>query len=157
MIKYIEGDILNCKENVIAHGCNAHGVMGSGVAKTLRDEHPEIFPTYEALCLGAKDDPRKIMGEIDFVPTIKYDRVICNMITQLNYGKSGTKFASYDAIDDCFYNFKLINMLKHRNTGLAIPKIGAGLGGGDWDIIEKIIEKSSTKHGYDVTVYVYNP
>jgi O-acetyl-ADP-ribose deacetylase (regulator of RNase III) len=153
MIKYIEGNILNCKEKVIAHGCNAHGVMGSGVAKILRDKYPEIFPTYQALCLGEGN----IMGDIVFVPAQSDNIVICNMITQQNYGKSGSKFVSYDAIDDCFHNFKLVNMMKQLNTGLAIPKIGAGLGGGDWDIIEKIIEKASTKHGYDVTVYVYNP
>jgi O-acetyl-ADP-ribose deacetylase (regulator of RNase III) len=34
---------------------------------------------------------------------------------------------------------------------VGFPKIGAGLGGGDWDTIARIIE--DTFEGYDVTIY----
>lgn len=31
-IIYKQGDLLSCPERVILHGCNAQGVMGSGIA-----------------------------------------------------------------------------------------------------------------------------
>ena len=37
---------------------------------------------------------------------------------------------------------------------VGLPKIGAGLAGGDWKIIETMIE--SVLHDCDVTIYVLN-
>ncbi len=36
MITYKQGDLMKASETYIAHGCNAQGVMGSGVAKAIR-------------------------------------------------------------------------------------------------------------------------
>lgn len=36
MIKIIQGDLLEAKENIIAHQVNCKGVMGSGVAKQIK-------------------------------------------------------------------------------------------------------------------------
>lgn len=38
-----------------------------------------------------------------------------------------------------------------RDEKIGLPKIGAGLGGGDWAVIEEII--NNVFDGYDVTVY----
>lgn len=32
MVKYIKGDVLNCKATLVAHQVNAFGVMGGGKA-----------------------------------------------------------------------------------------------------------------------------
>src|SRR5271167_114181 len=49
-IKYLNKDITTVDEGIIAHGCNCQGVMGSGVARFLRDKYPQIFPYYQDLC-----------------------------------------------------------------------------------------------------------
>ena len=39
-------NITEVTQGVIVHGCNAQGVMGSGVAKQLRAKYPEIYVDY---------------------------------------------------------------------------------------------------------------
>lgn len=35
MVKYIKGDVLNCKATLVAHQVNAFGVMGGGIAAAI--------------------------------------------------------------------------------------------------------------------------
>lgn len=46
MIKIIEGNIVNAKTDFIIHQVNCQGVMGSGVAKALRDYDEGIYKHY---------------------------------------------------------------------------------------------------------------
>ena len=81
-----------------------------------------------------------------------------NAITQRYYRghKSAlpgvTRFVSYDAIED---SFAKINLLPAQYPGippvLNMPLIGAGLGGGKWDIIEEIVR--NTIINLDVVVW----
>jgi O-acetyl-ADP-ribose deacetylase (regulator of RNase III) len=71
------------------------------------------------------------------------------MMTQEHYGRTGQKYVDYDAVQTCFQRLRRI---MKEGDSVAIPKIGAGLGGGDWKIIEKIIEEEM--EGVQVTCYV---
>ncbi len=132
--------------NVIVHGCNAQGRMGSGFAKELRSRYPECYQSYidayEAgnnhLQLGS------VVYHIDGTHLI-----ICNAVTQEYYGKDGKKYVSYDALDDAMVDInktiKLIKSLQGCSVAyLHFPKIGADLGGGDWDVISAIIDSRIT-------------
>ena len=46
MIIFKEGNILNSKADYICHQVNCRGAMNSGVAKTIRQEYPEVFTEY---------------------------------------------------------------------------------------------------------------
>jgi O-acetyl-ADP-ribose deacetylase (regulator of RNase III) len=151
IIQYYNGNLLNAEQKFIAHGCNARGKMNSGVAKAIRDRWPVVFERYQEWW----DESYRVLavGQNQMVPVKDLfepdDRVVINMITQANYGRDGNKYVSYDAIHNCFAQ------LNHCPTihagGLAIPKIGAGLGGGDWKAIEAII--NSVTPNLDITVY----
>lgn len=133
IIKKVTGDITIFNGN-IAHGCNSHGVMGAGVALALRNKFPQIFREYKDYCDRYWGDS---VGHIVSVP-ISASTTIHNCIVQRDFGSRGIKYVSYDAIDTCFK--KLNDIYKYSECpNLAIPKIGAGLGGGNWFIIENII------------------
>ena len=53
---------------------------------------------------------------------------------QIYYGYDGRKLVSYDAIYDIFQS------LSKKFNEIAIPKIGCGLAGGNWEIVKRIIE-----------------
>lgn len=132
-IEYRTGDLLSTDIRTIMHGCNAQGVMGSGVAKAVREQYPKAYEVYkdkynkEGLKLG------------DCVKVLDKNKIIVNAITQQYYGRDGSKYVSYDAIDDVM---KEINSLHYTYgiTEIAMPQLGAGLGGGNWRVIEAIIE-----------------
>jgi len=143
-VQYILSNIATAKEPVIAHGCNAQGVMGAGVAKALRNTFPKIYPKYRK----AYDEGELNLGDVIWVDT--EGKLFANCITQKYYGRDGSRYVSYNAVRACMYN---INE-KCKNLGittLAMPMIGSSLGGGDWFEIKKIVEKVLT----DVEPRVY--
>lgn len=149
MIEYVKGDLFAGDHPVIAHGVNCQGVMGSGVAKLVKEKYPEVYKSYKELCDRYSEKSwmmRPLLGGIQLVPIIN-GPVVINCFTQNKYGSG--KQVSYDAVDSCFKDIAVY--LEDTDEYLAIPKIGAGLGGGEWSIIEAIIKH----HLKDVHVKVY--
>jgi O-acetyl-ADP-ribose deacetylase (regulator of RNase III) len=139
---YKKGDLFkNVSTGVIAHGCNSHGVMGSGFALGIKKFYPKCFEKY------VEDIGRYgfHLGD-NSVYTHSESLVIYNCITQENYGRDGNRYVSYDALDRCMdFMFKRI---AESNCNLNIPRMCAGLGGGDWNIIEHIIETNAEKNKF---------
>lgn len=129
-IQYVKGDLFMTDATHILHGCNAQGVMGSGIARIIRDTYPYAYKCYTE---RHQIQPWKL-GEIQVVQC--RDRIIINAITQQFYGKDGIRYVSYDAVANAMKNVEE-NLY---GITLAMPMIGAGLGGGDWKVIEAIIE-----------------
>jgi O-acetyl-ADP-ribose deacetylase (regulator of RNase III) len=147
-IEYRKGNMFDTDIKVIAHGCNAHGVMGSGVARIVRDDWVEAYDQYIAEFKRAADECRDQMGTI--VPAVTKGKVIINAITQQDFGRDGIRYVSYDAVSNAMQEINLYCKAGGYDQ-VALPQIGAGLGGGDWAVIEAIIESELT----DVQPVVY--
>lgn len=147
MIEYRKGDLMAVTSGIIAHGCNAQGVMGSGVAALVKAKYPKAFDQYvNDLGMGEQATalPSVSLGYVSFWSPADIsaklhpnDLLIANCITQNLYGRDGSKFVSYDAIHTCFTTLERV--AKATSMTINIPRIGAGLGGGDWNVIEAII------------------
>lgn len=136
-IIYKKGNILKTDLKVIIHGCNARGVMGAGLAKQIRTLYPEVYNSYKDIY----NTEGLILGSIYWVNTNDY--LFGNAITQEKYGIDSVQI-SYIAIQEIVQEINRVL----PNLGLdkvALPKIGAGLGGGNWNTIEKIIESNLSK------------
>jgi len=134
-IRIVRGNLLDAK-GMIVHGCNAQGVMGSGVAKAIRAKWPGAYAVYRAayekagLCLGT-------------VTTWRDDDVtVVNGITQEFYGRDGRVYVDYDAVGAVFKTVAEMQRISRQDVNF--PLIGCGLGGGDWTKVAKIIE--NTQH-----------
>lgn len=119
------GDIFEeVTEGYIMHGCNAQGVMGSGVANIVRKQYHEAYKVY------ALQFPNYILGEV--IPVEVADGlVIVNAITQDDYGTHKVQ-VDYDAVEQACRGAKHLaasNMVTSREVHF--PFIGAGLAGGD--------------------------
>jgi len=135
------GNIIDLAENgdldVIVHGCNCFCTMGKGLAWEIRQRYPEA---YEADCFTPKGDISKLGGYswVRVLAPSGYPFLIINAYTQYKYGDFGPnrpRHVDYNAISSVF---KLMaQTMKYLRIGY--PKIGAGLGGGDWDVIQRII------------------
>jgi O-acetyl-ADP-ribose deacetylase (regulator of RNase III) len=150
MIKeYIKGSILDAPQKYIAHGVNCQNVMGSGVAKVLFEKYPDVKTVYHTFCregirMGLSNEEN--LGDY-CVATVDVDKYVINAFTQEFYGRRTVKYVSYDAIFDIFKNLADSNVKE-----VAIPKIGCGLAGGNWEIVSRIIDDAT---GDDLDVYVY--
>jgi O-acetyl-ADP-ribose deacetylase (regulator of RNase III) len=154
-IEYVTGDLLEADLSIIVQGCNAQGVMGSGIAKVIRDRYPDVFTEYK----NHYDDHlgEDIMGHVVWVGVERgpggHEQLIANAITQKFYGKpgEGIRYVSYDALAKAF---ETINTMARdcqvREVGM--PLIGADRGGGSWKVISAIIESTATH--YSPIVYL---
>lgn len=145
MIKYVKGDLLNAEQNIIVHQCNAQDTMGSGVAKAIRDRYPQVYNDYVKYF---QDIPKPSRMGMVLAVQVGTERsvTVCNLIGQLHYLPRGIRHTSYDALTKGFEEIK-----RHTKEDLAMPKIGCGLGGGDWKIVSAIIESVFD----DRDVYIY--
>ena len=150
MIKYKKGDIIQAltdKEiDCFGHGINCIGGFGSGIAGQISKKYPKCKAYYHKY-----HEDFGLHTGVTFPFTIENKGVIMNMATQYNCGYDGKKYVSYDAIEECL--IKLKDYCKSKNLKVGLPKIGAGLAGGNWNIIEKIIEE--TFQDYEVTIYEF--
>lgn len=146
---YQKGNLLDVKEGIIVHGCNAQGVMGSGVAKEVKEKYPGAYEQYYNDILNWRNRRLTYLGMISCYHVNDKLR-IANAITQLNYGRNtAVRYVSYDAIDDAFKAIGRFSL--EGGWDIHIPKIGAGLGNGDWYVIRDIIE--SRTEGVCVTCW----
>ena len=138
MIEYRVGDIRDTDCKVIAHGVNCQGVMGSGVAKALYEKYPEVKKQYIQFFKECPFNPDAILGARQLVECC--DKIIFNCFTQQNYGYDKQVYLNYQALKSVLERVYYYCDDKKINE-IAIPKIGCGLAGGDWDQVEEIINE----------------
>ncbi len=137
----IEGDF-----DVIIHGCNCFCSMGAGIAKTIKSEFPEA---YQADLQTGKGNKEKL-GTYSSATVMQggHELTIINAYTQFNWSGRGV-IVNYDAIRSVF------GKVKEEYTGKRIgyPLIGAGLAGGDWGIISKVIDEELADENHTLVQY----
>jgi O-acetyl-ADP-ribose deacetylase (regulator of RNase III) len=159
MINYVDGDLIKLARegsfDVITHGCNCLCQMGAGIAPQMANEFG---------CNDFKMEGPEYRGDINKLGTIDYRILwyedsmrwtqypdeggewathclaVVNSYTQFKYGSNHTDGVSkpldYEALTLCMR--KINHQFKGKHIGM--PKIGAGLAGGDWNRIETIIK-----------------
>ena len=126
-MKTVKGDLIQLAQNnefdVIVHGCNCLCNMGGGIARTIS----RVFPEAE------KADNQTVSGDRSKLGT--YSKAVIDV-----NGKLLTIVNGYTQ----FYTVRSVfKAIKRDFSGLRIgyPAIGAGIGGGDWNVISKIIDE----------------
>lgn len=148
MIKHIKGDIFQSGADVILHQVNCQGVMGSGVAKQVKEKYPAVYEAYKELC--SQDEPKNLLGIAQPVQANE-STVIINIFAQEKFGYDGNCYTDYDALRKGFETVRYNN----KNESIAIPYLmGCHRGGGDWSVVSKMIEEVFAD--CDVTLYEYN-
>ena len=160
MIIHVPGDLLKLQKemniDVICHQVNCQGVMGSGIAKQIRETYPQVYENYVIKCKAmAEFGTHSMLGNIQLVPLyedfykdIKHQQV-CNMFAQNSFGYDGKRYTSYDAFWICLNNLKQV---LQPGTTIGFPyKIGCDRGGANWNVIEAMIKEVFDE---DYVVYI---
>jgi O-acetyl-ADP-ribose deacetylase (regulator of RNase III) len=154
MIKYIDrGDIFRLLGvTSYAHGCNCAGAMGKGIALQFKRKFHKMFLQYNSLCTSGNFKPGDIFP-YEYTPGC----YVYNLATQKHYAIHG-QLAKLEHIRK-----SVSKMLEHASahgvTDIALPKIGAGLGGLDWEDV-KIVLEDVIEDYQEITLHVveeYSP
>ena len=156
-MKTIDCNLLDTQADIIGHCCNCQNTMGSGVAAAIRQEYPEV---YDVDCQTVKGD-RKKLGTVSLAvvvdPTLHKNQTIkavVNLYGQYSYG--GERPMSYEAIYTALVAFK--EKLKPAVKTVAFPyKMACDAAGGDFRIVEKMIEVVFENSSVDVIICRFDP
>ena len=166
MITTINKDILTVDKGVIVHSVNCIGAVG-GLAGAIARKWLENAEQYKAHVKRQKL-PIMLMGSV-FEVNVAHNVVVANLFGQFNIGtsKQQTEYAALIAgfkkiADTFFYGDDTEDMyfgaLGYESVSITlndiyIPyKIGCGLGGADWNIVQEIIHKTFEKSENDVYI-----
>lgn len=127
------GDLFNSEADAIGHGTNTHGLMGAGIAVLFRRKHPAMYERYRELCEIFGDD----LGGSTFLyfdeqpgTNLSYS-YIANIFSQKAPGANATVELLIDGLKDAYA--ALWGEQEVEEPHIAIPLIGCGIGGLDWD------------------------
>lgn len=135
MIEYRKGDLFaQYSANVLVHGCNQQGFMGKGIAFGFRRRWYSMYKNYKYLCETGKLG----LGDVFFWITenhlVSGNLTIANLISQSAINQQASVWAIERGLN------KIISL--HEYDVIAMPKIGCGLGGLNWEQdVAPIVEK----------------
>ena len=152
MIKYVIGDATNPigeGNKIICHICNDIGGWGAGFVLAISKKWGA--PEYKYRKMTPEERQLGVVQLVSVEPKI----FVANMIGQ--HGIKPMKGADnliippirYDAVLACLR--KVAGYANTLNATVHMLRIGAGLAGGNWETIEKIINEAL--ESIDVTVY----
>ena len=149
MIQYTKGDILQAETEALVNTVNCVGIMGRGIALKFKTAFPDNFKAYADACNRKEVQPGQMF--VFETGTLTWPRYIINFPTKRHWrGKS--------RIEDIEAGLSaLVQEIQARNIqSVAIPPLGSGLGGLDWNEVRPHIEQamSSLPH---VNVLVFEP
>jgi len=149
MIRYVQGDVVGADAEALVNTVNCVGVMGRGVALQFKHAFPANYRAYAAACRHGEVHPGRVfvfeMGEL------ASPRYIINFPTKRHWkGKSRIEDIRSGLVS-------LVNELKERGIqSVAVPPLGTGLGGLDWNEVRPLIEAALSELS-ETDVIVYEP
>ncbi len=149
-ITEIEGNLLDSNATLILHQVNCQGVMGSGVAKAIRDKWPVVYEKYKNYCETIVYG--QLLGTVLPVSVSPEQRVM-NLFAQDNFGYDGKRYTSYDAIDTCFK--KVASYCeKHDVKSIALPwHMSCDRGGANWNIIMEMLNEHFKETEVEIEIW----
>ncbi|WKL46475.1 macro domain-containing protein [Flavobacterium pectinovorum] len=151
-IQYTKGDATapQSEDNkIIVHICNDIGGWGKGFVMAISKRWKKPENQYREW-FKSKDGFE--LGKVQFVQ-VEEDLWVANLIGQhkINKDENGNAPIRYNAIEDGLKEVSLF--AKENNASIHMPRIGCGLAGGKWEMIEPIILKTLSNNDVEVVVY----
>jgi O-acetyl-ADP-ribose deacetylase (regulator of RNase III) len=149
MIEYKRGDLLAEDAEALVNAVNCVGVMGRGIALQFKRAWPENFKAYAAACQDHEVRPGQMFVFETGRPA--NPRYVINFPTKRHWrGKS--------RIEDVEAGLQaLVAEIRQRGIrSIAVPALGAGLGGLDWTEVRARMERALGELA-EVKVVVFEP
>lgn len=148
MIHYLKGNILESNAMALVNTVNLEGVMGKGIALQFKNQFPENYKLYQKAC----KEKRIGIGRL-FVTkeqTVFGVKTIINFPTKTDWRKPSEYSYIEKGLDD------LIRIIGDYNIqSIAIPPLGSGNGGLNWEIVKTMIENKLAS--LQINIMVYEP
>ena len=138
------GDIFNTECEALVNPVNIKGIMGKGLALAFKTKYPAHFENYKRACKSGEMTTEKVLAYQE----INGPMIIC-LATKDDWRDSSKMEYVSAGLDDLAKQIETLGIIS-----VAIPKLGCGLGGLDWNKVRPlIVEKMSAIDGISVEIY----
>ena len=150
MIQFKQANLLESDADAIVNTVNTVGIMGKGIALQFKNQYPNNYKLYATAC-KAKEVVVGKMFVTEETSLLGGKKIIINFPTKTDWRKP----SEYSYIETGLQD--LAKVIQERNIkSIAIPPLGAGNGGLDWNRVKAIIEHYLTNVHCDVQIYQPN-
>ena len=156
LLRIVKGDATSPQASgpkIVAHVCNDLGGWGKGFVVAVSRRWPEPEREYRQWHRNRAGNDFGL-GAVQLVG-VRPDIWVANMIGQhgMKRGSAGPPIR-YDAVERCLTT--LAGHAARLGASVHMPRIGCGLAGGKWELIEPIVARTLPEHGIAVTVYDFD-
>lgn len=149
MIRKVRGNLLEAEVEALVNTVNTVGVMGKGIALQFRKAFPENYDGYLKVCKAGELKPGAMF--IHELRNLSGPRFIINFPTKTDW-KSKSKLEYIDrGLEALAMDVRRLGI-----RSIAIPPLGCGLGGLDWNTVYSRISAALSQFD-DVEILVYEP
>jgi O-acetyl-ADP-ribose deacetylase (regulator of RNase III) len=146
MIIYKTGNLLDAPVEALVNTVNTVGVMGKGIALQVKNAYPENTKAYNE----AVKENRMKLGEVLVVPVngISSVKYIINFPTKAHWRYPSKLAWIKSGLEDLHHKLKA-----HSINSVALPPLGCGNGGLDWNEVRPAIEAALGDLPIEIMVY----
>ena len=149
MIVLTQGNILKADAEALVNTVNCVGFMGKGIALQFKKAYPENFDAYHKACAAGEVQPgRMFVFDLHSMLNPKY---IVNFPTKRDWRVN----SRYEDIESGLTAL-LAEVRRLGIRSIAVPPLGCGLGGLDWNKVRPMIEQAFAQLP-DVRVSMFEP
>ena len=148
MVHYLKGNLFESDAEALVNAVNTVGVMGKGIALQFKNLFPHNYKVYANACKDGTLVPGKLLVVTEVSEALG-KKTIVNFPTKLHWRNP----SEYTYVESGLQ--ELAKAIKeHGIKSIAMPALGAGLGGLDWDKVKTLIEQYLGNALCEVHVYL---
>jgi O-acetyl-ADP-ribose deacetylase (regulator of RNase III) len=147
MIEYKTGDIFTSQADVLVNPVNCMGVMGKGLAKEFKRLFLDEYREYKRACDAGAVRP----GDVRYYSTGLMGPWFIACAFTKNHWRDPSQ---PEWVESCINT--LFGTSEKKSLTVAMPKLGCGLGGLDWEtVVRPMVDAANERYpGARVEVYV---
>ena len=150
MINFLTGDLLKADTVALVNTVNTVGVMGKGIALQFKDAFPHNNKVYIRACKNKDLEPGKLLAVWD-TNMLYGEKLIINFPTKIHWRNP----SKYEYIEKGLQALREL-IKKDGIKSIAIPPLGAGNGGLDWEIVKPMIIEALQDLPIDLEIFEPN-
>lgn len=150
MIKYTEGNLLESTAQALVNTVNTVGVMGKGIALQFKNRFPNNFRVYQNACKEGTIAIGKLLV-VEEESMLDGKKMVINFPTKTDWRKP----SEYRYIEEGLTDLVRI-IRQYQIESIAIPPLGAGNGGLEWNKVKGLIEQSLSNVPCEIHIYQPN-
>ena len=149
MVELTRGNILKAEAEALVNTVNCVGFMGKGIALQFKKAYPENFEDYRKACAAGEVQPGRM--HIFELRSMLNPKFVINFPTKRDW-RANSRYEDIEA----GLKALVTDVRRLGITSIAVPPLGCGLGGLDWNRVRPMIEAAFAPLP-SVRVLLYEP